>query len=82
MRKHISTNRYGQFYLPTDFRKALQIPENKEGSLEAISNTKTVLLMPVGMKAKDVLKSLDVIKKHLKHEEQIDEEELLIGTTN
>jgi hypothetical protein len=81
MRTKIPTNRYGQFYLPVGFRKSLQIPEDKEGALEAVSNTRTVLLMPAGMKAKEALRSLDVIKKHLKHEEQIDEEEIVNGTT-
>jgi bifunctional DNA-binding transcriptional regulator/antitoxin component of YhaV-PrlF toxin-antitoxin module len=81
LRKKISTNRYGQFYLPTDFRKTLLMPEDKESTFESISDTRIVVLMPVGMKAKEVLRSLDVIKKQLKNEEQ-DEERILNGTTN
>jgi hypothetical protein len=77
LRIKLSTNRYGQFYLSNNLRKALKFPDSKQETLEAIADSCAILLVPEGMKAKDALRSLDVIKKHLKHEEEIEIEETL-----
>lgn len=71
MRKKLSTNKYGQLYLPAELRDLVRLPKTSGGNVEAIANAQAIFLMPEGMAPQDALKSLEVIKKHLELETEI-----------
>lgn len=73
----MSTNENGQLYLPIALRKVVRVPEEKKGNVEGIADTRTILLIPEGMSAEEALKSLEVIKAHLRHEATLEKEVLV-----
>ena len=76
MRLKTQFNEYGQVYIPAKIRKAIGISKKPKGaSIDFIADMRTILLIPPELSAKEALKSLEVIQKHLKHEAAIEAEE-------
>jgi len=74
MKIKTSVNPKGQIYIPTKIREAVGMELNNYNDVVLIGNAKALFIIPVGLKAKDALKSLEVIAKHLEHEEEMENE--------
>jgi hypothetical protein len=75
-RTKINVNPYGQFYLPVDIRKHSKLDNV---NISSILGFNACIIFQENTSAKELLKSLDKIKKMLKNENC---EEILNGTTN
>jgi len=79
MRLKTTVNKYGQVYVPAKIREAIGLPKEMEADIDYIADMKSILLIPSYLSAKEALKSLEVIRNHLKHEAEI---ESVAGGTN
>jgi len=71
MRLKTNISKLGQIYIPKKEREKIQIEGTEE--VDYIADARAILIIPSNLSSGEALKSVEVIKKHLKHESDIEQ---------
>jgi len=69
MRLKTNINTLGQIYIPAKVREKIQLNTN---SVDYIADARSILIIPSDFTAKEAIKSLEIIQKHLEHEAELE----------
>lgn len=71
MRLKTNISKLGQIYIPKKERQ--KIGMDKTADIDYIADARAILLIPSDFSAEDALKSIEVIRRHLKHEAEMEQ---------
>ena len=69
MRLKTNISALGQIYIPKKERDKIKLGTE---SVDYIADARAILIIPSDFTAKDAIKSLEVIQKHLEHEAELE----------